>query len=120
VRAALARLEAINDGAGAAGIVSNLAAVELLAGQTHTARVLAEDAVELYRPQGFSRLDALALTFAAELAGLAGDRPAMRRHATEARRLFAELGCRPGERRAAALLTATAATAATTVAAKSR
>src|SRR5206468_4214143 len=56
VRSALTQLEAINDKAGTASVIANLAAVELVAGETHAARVLADNAVELSRPQGFLRL----------------------------------------------------------------
>jgi predicted ATPase/DNA-binding SARP family transcriptional activator len=108
VQAALAQLEAINDAAGAPGVIVNLAVVELVAGELHAARVLADNAVELYRPQGFSRLDALTRMLAAQLAGREGDQPATHRHADDARRLFADFGCRPGEERAAAMRAATA------------
>jgi predicted ATPase/DNA-binding SARP family transcriptional activator len=108
VRAALQQLEAINDGAGTPGVMTNLAAVELMAGETHAARVIADNAVELARPQGFGRLDALTRTFAAQLAAREGDHVAARRHAGEARRLFAEFRCRPGEERAAAVIATTA------------
>jgi predicted ATPase/DNA-binding SARP family transcriptional activator len=108
VRAALAQLEAINDSAGAAGVIANLAAVELMAGETHAARVLADNAVELSRPQGFRRLDALIRTLAAQLAGREGDHEAARRHANEARELFADFGCAPGAERSATVLAATA------------
>jgi len=104
VRAALGQLEAIEDRPGEAGILLDLAVVELVAGETHAARVLAEGAAELFRPQGYSRLDALVLTFGAELAGREGDDRAARRHAEEARRLFAGMGCRPGEERASRVL----------------
>jgi hypothetical protein len=104
VRAALQQLEAINDSAGTPGVMANLAAVELMAGEIHAARVIADNAVELSRPQGFKRLDALTRTLAAQLAGLEGDQVAARRHANEARRLFADFRCRPGEKRAATVL----------------
>jgi hypothetical protein len=108
VRAALLQLEAINDSAGTPGVMVNLAAVELMAGETHAARVIADNAVELARPQGFGRLDALTRTFAAQLADREGDHVAARRHAGEAGRLFADFGCRPGEERVATLLATTA------------
>ena len=108
VRAALTQLEAVNDKAGAASVLANLAAVELVAGETHAARVLADNAVELSRGQGFRRLDALTRTLAAQLAGQEGDHAAARRLATEARDLFADFGCRPGEERAATVLAAIA------------
>jgi predicted ATPase/DNA-binding SARP family transcriptional activator len=108
VQAALAQLEAINDGAGAPGLVVDLAVVELVAGEPHAASVLAANAAELYRPQGFHRLEALTQTLAARLAGREGDQATAYRYAEEARRLFADFGCRPGEQRAAGMLTATA------------
>jgi hypothetical protein len=57
----------------------DLAVVELVAGETHAARALAEDAAGLFRPQGYRRLDALVLTFAGELALQEGDYRAARR-----------------------------------------
>jgi tetratricopeptide (TPR) repeat protein len=104
VRSALARVEAIEDRPGEAGILLDLAVVELVAGETHAARALAEDAAGLFRPQGYRRIDALVLAFAGELAVREGDRRAARRHTEEARALFAEMGHRPGEQRVAALL----------------
>lgn len=108
VRAALVQLEAISDGAGAASVTTNLAAVELMAGETHAARVLAANAAELSRPMGFRRLDALNRTLAAQLAGQEGDQETARRYADEAGELFAYFGCAPGVERAAAVLAATA------------
>jgi predicted ATPase/DNA-binding SARP family transcriptional activator len=104
VRAALVQLEAISDSAGAASVMANLAAVELMAGETHAARVLADNAVELARPQGFRRLNALNRTLAAQLASQEGDQLAASQHASDARQLFAGFGCRPGAERAAAVL----------------
>jgi predicted ATPase/DNA-binding SARP family transcriptional activator len=104
VRAALGRLEAIDDRPGEAGILLDLAVVELVAGETHAARALAEGAVELFRPQGYSRLDALVLTFGAQLAGREGDGRAARRHAEQALGLFGGMGCRPGQERASRVL----------------
>jgi predicted ATPase/DNA-binding SARP family transcriptional activator len=104
VRAALAQVEAIEDRPGEAGTMLNLAVVELIAGEIHVARTLAGDAVDLYSRQGYRRMDALVLAFAGQLAARDGDLPAARRQAEAARRLFAEMGCRPSERRAAALV----------------
>ena len=84
VRAALARVEAIEDRPGEAGILLDLAVVELVAGETRAARALAEGAVDLFRPQGYRRMDALALTFAGQLAAEQGDHEVARRHAEEA------------------------------------
>jgi tetratricopeptide (TPR) repeat protein len=108
VRTALIRVEAIEDRPGEAGILLDLAVVELLAGEIHAARALAESAVGLFRPQGYRLLDALVLTFAGELAGQQGDRQAARRHAEQAQRLFGEMGHRPGQQRAGAVLAAAA------------
>jgi predicted ATPase/DNA-binding SARP family transcriptional activator len=104
VRAALGWLEAIEDRPGEAGILLDLAVVELVAGETHAARTLTEDAVELFRPQGYSRLEALVLTFGAQLAGHGGDERTARRYAEQARGLFGGMGCRPAEERAARIL----------------
>jgi hypothetical protein len=49
-------------------------------------------------------MDALALTFAGQLAAEQGDHEVAGRHAQEAERLFAEMGHRPGQHRAAAVL----------------
>ena len=84
VRAALARVEAIEDRPGEAGILLDLAVVELVAGETRAARALAEGAIDLFRPQGYRRMDALALTFAGQLAAEQGDHGVARRHAEEA------------------------------------
>ena len=83
---------------------SDLAVVELVAGETRAARALAEGAVELFRPQGYRRMDALLLTFAAELAAEQGDPEAARDRAREATGLFAGMGHRPGVQRLAAVL----------------
>ncbi|MEN3357200.1 MAG: hypothetical protein V7637_1182 [Mycobacteriales bacterium] len=104
VRAALAQVEAIEDRPGEAGILLDLAVVELMAGEHHAARALADDAADRFGPQGYRRLDALVLTFAGQLAEQEGDVTVARRHADRARRLFAEMRCRPGEERAAALV----------------
>jgi tetratricopeptide (TPR) repeat protein len=108
VRAALGWLEAIEDRPAGAGVLLDLAVVELVAGETRAARALAESAVELLRPQGYSRLDALVLTLGAELAGRAGDDRAAGQHAEQARGLFGAMACGPGVRRAAAMLAAVA------------
>ena len=73
VRAALARVEAIDDRPGEAGILLDLAVVELVAGETRAARALAEGAADLFRPQGYRRMEALVLTFAGQLAAEQGD-----------------------------------------------
>jgi predicted ATPase/DNA-binding SARP family transcriptional activator len=104
VRTALARVEAIDDRPGEAGILLNLAIVELVAGETRAARALVESAVDRFRPQGYRRIDALALAFAGQLAAEQGDHKAARRHAAEAERLFAAMGHEPGRQRAAAVL----------------
>jgi predicted ATPase/DNA-binding SARP family transcriptional activator len=104
VRAALAQVEAIEDRPGEAGVLLDLAVVELMAGEHHAARALADDAADHFGPQGYRRLDALVLTFAGQLAAQEGDAQAARRHADQARRLFAGMRCRPGEERAAALV----------------
>ena len=104
MRAALARVEAIDDRPGEAGILLDLAVLELVAGETRAARALAEGAVELFRPQGYRRMDGLVLTFAGQLAAEQGDHGAARQHAEQAERLFAEMGGRPGRERAAAVL----------------
>jgi predicted ATPase/DNA-binding SARP family transcriptional activator len=103
VRAALAQVEAVEDRPGASGTLLDLAVVELIAGETHAARSLAGDAVELFSRQGYRRLDAVALTFAAELAAREGDARTARRHAEQARLLFAGLHCGPGVERALAI-----------------
>jgi predicted ATPase/DNA-binding SARP family transcriptional activator len=108
VRAALARVEAIDDRPGEAGILLDLAVVELAAGEPRAARALAEGAVDLFRPQGYRRMDALVLTFAGQLAADQGDDEAARRHAGEAERLFTAMGHQPGRLRAAAVVASVA------------
>src|SRR6266536_566593 len=108
VRAALVRVEAIDDRPGEAGTLLDLAVVELLAGETHAARALTEDAIGLFRPQGYRRMDALVLAFAGQLAGQEADDQAARRHAEEAHRLFVEIGNGPGRERVAGILAAAA------------
>ena len=108
VRAALARVEAIDDRPGQAGILLDLAVVELVAGEPRAARALAEGAVDLFRPQGYLRMDALVLTFTGQLAAEQGDHEAARRDAEEAERLFTEMGNQPGRQRAATVLASVA------------
>jgi hypothetical protein len=97
-------VEAIDDRPGEAGILLDLAVVELVAGETRAARALAEGAADLFRPQGYRRIEALIRTFAAQLAAEQGDPEAARRQADDAKRLFAEMGNRPGQERADAVL----------------
>jgi tetratricopeptide (TPR) repeat protein len=104
VRAALARVEAIEDRPGEAGVLLDLAVVELVAGETRAARALAESAIDVFHPQGYRRMDALVLTFAGQLAAEQGDPAAARRHAAEAERLFVQMRHKPGRQRAAAVL----------------
>jgi len=100
---ALHRGEAVDDMPGAAGALLNLVVIELFAGERHAARILAEQAIEAFRPQGYLRLDAWARLVAAELAQEDGDTQTLARHGRSASELFARLGCRIGSERAAAL-----------------
>jgi predicted ATPase/DNA-binding SARP family transcriptional activator len=102
-RLALDRGEAVDDRPGVAGALLDLAVVELLGGERHSARVLAEQAVGAFQPQGYVRLEAWARLLAAELARDDGDTEALARHGRAAAELFARLGCRIGTARAAAL-----------------
>ena len=102
-RIALDRGEAVDDVPGAAGALLNLVVVEMFAGQRHAARLLAEQAVEAFHPQGYLRLEAWARLLAAELARDDGDTETLARHGRAASELFARLGCRIGIARAAAL-----------------
>jgi predicted ATPase len=102
-RLALDRGEAVDDGPGVAGALLDLAVVELFAGERHSARVLADQAVEAYEPQGFVRLEAWARLLAAELARDDNDSDALARHGRTAAELFARLGSRIGMSRAVAL-----------------
>jgi predicted ATPase/DNA-binding SARP family transcriptional activator/tetratricopeptide (TPR) repeat protein len=102
-RVALDRGEAVDDAPGVAGALLDLAVVELLAGQPHAARAIAEQAAEAYQPQGYPRLEAWARLLAAELAGEDRDAEALARHGRAAVALFGRLGCRIGTARAAAL-----------------
>jgi tetratricopeptide (TPR) repeat protein len=102
-RIALDRGEAVDDGPGVAGALLDLAVVELFSGERHSARVLAEQAVGAFQPQGYVRLEAWARLLAAELARDDGDMDALTRHGRQAVELFARLGCRIGTARAAAL-----------------
>ena len=100
---AVDRSKAVDDGPGVAGALLNLADVELFAGDRHAARVIAEQAVEAYQPQGYARLEAWARLLAAELARDDSDAEALARHGRAAADLFARLGCRIGIARASAL-----------------
>ena len=75
-----------------AGALLDLAVVELFAGERHAARVLAEQAVEAFHPQGYLRLEAWARLLAAELARDDGDAEALARHGRAAAELFARAG----------------------------
>jgi tetratricopeptide (TPR) repeat protein len=99
----LDRADAVDDRPAAAGALLNLVVVELFAGERRTARVLAEQAVEAFRPQGYLRLEAWGRQVAAELAAYDGDARALAEHGRVASELFAKLGCRIGTARAAAL-----------------
>jgi predicted ATPase/DNA-binding SARP family transcriptional activator len=102
-RVALAQGEEVEDGPGVAGSLLAIAVVELFAGDLALSRVLAEQAAEAFRPQGYRRLTAWTLQFAAELAVADGHYQTGRRSAAEAAALFAEAGCLLGRARAAAL-----------------
>ena len=108
VRAALARVEAIDDRPGEAGILLDLAVVELVAGETRAARALAEGAADLFRPQGYRRIEALIRTFAAQLAAEQGAprRPPGGRRTTRSG-CSPRWGNRPGQQRADAVLDGT-------------
>ncbi|MEV4708366.1 BTAD domain-containing putative transcriptional regulator [Actinoplanes sp. NPDC049316] len=102
-RVALDRFEDVDDGPGVGGALLDLAVVEMFAGERHCARVLAEQAVDAFAPQGYVRLDAWTRLLAAELACDDGDLPALERHGRAAGALFRRLGCRIGTARAEAL-----------------
>ena len=102
-RVAFDRGEAVDDVPGAAGALLNLVVVELFAGQRKAARMLAEQAVEAFRPQGYLRLEAWTRLLAAELARDDGDVETLSRHGRVAVEIFARLGSRIGIARAAAL-----------------
>ncbi|MEU4291102.1 BTAD domain-containing putative transcriptional regulator [Kribbella sp. NPDC026596] len=102
-RVALDRGEAVDDVPGAAGALLNLVVVELFAGRRKAARMLAEQAVEAFRPQGYLRLEAWTRLLAAELARDDGDVETLSRHGWVAVEIFARLGSRIGIARAAAL-----------------
>ena len=102
-RIALDRGEAADDGPGVGGALLNLAVVELFGGERHRARVLTEQAVEAFEPQGYLRLEAWARLLAAELARDDGDPVALDRHGRAAGALFGRLDCRIGRPRAEAL-----------------
>jgi predicted ATPase/DNA-binding SARP family transcriptional activator len=99
-RAAVARGEAVDDGPGVAGTLLDLAVVELFSGDLSLSRRLAEQAVDAFRPQGYVRLTAWALQFAAELAMDDGAHQAARRYGAEAAGLFDGADCRIGRSRA--------------------
>ncbi|MEV5960971.1 BTAD domain-containing putative transcriptional regulator [Kribbella sp. NPDC051952] len=103
-RLALDRGEAVDDAPAAAGALLNLTVVELYAGQRQVARLLAEQAVEAFRPQGYLRLEAWARLLAAELAQDDGDSETLTGHGRIAFDILARLGCRIGTARADALL----------------
>jgi tetratricopeptide (TPR) repeat protein len=102
-RLALDRGEAVDDGPGVGGALLNLAVVELFGGEPRIARGFAEQAVAAFRPQGYLRLQGWACLLAAELARNDGDDEALARHGRAAADLFAQVGCRIGRERAAAL-----------------
>lgn len=102
-RIAFDRGDSVDDRPGAAGTLLNLVVVELFAGERRTARMLAEQAVEAFRPQGYLRLEAWGRLLAAELAADDGDAEALIGHGRVASEIFAKLGCRIGSARAAAL-----------------
>ena len=99
-RVALDRSESADDWPGVGGALLNLAVVELHAGERDRARILAEQAVECFEPQGFLRVEAWARMLAAEL----GDGDSRDRHGRAAYDLFRRLDCRLGLPRAGALL----------------
>jgi predicted ATPase/DNA-binding SARP family transcriptional activator len=102
-RIALDRGESVDDAPGVAGAVLNLAVVELFAGERHRARVLTEQAVEAFEPQGYLRLEAWARLLAAELARDDGDPDVLDRQGRAAGRLFERLRCQIGTARVRAL-----------------
>jgi tetratricopeptide (TPR) repeat protein len=102
-RLALDRGEAVEDGPGVGGALLNLAVVELFGGEPRVARVYVEQAVAALRPQGYLRLEAWACLLAAELALDDDDDEACVRYGRAAADLFAQVGCRIGLPRAAAL-----------------
>jgi predicted ATPase/DNA-binding SARP family transcriptional activator len=102
-RLALAQGEEVEDGPGVAGSLLAIAVVELFAGDLALSRVLAEQAAEAFRPQGYRKLTAWTLQLAAELAAADGHREAARRNGAEAAALFAEVGSLLGRARAADL-----------------
>ena len=103
-RIALDRGDAVDDRPAAAGALLNLVVVELFAGERRAARVLSEQVVEAFRPQGYLRLEAWGRLVAAELAADDGDAQAVAGHLRVASELFGKLGCRIGTARVAALL----------------
>jgi len=102
-RIAVARGEEVDDGPGVAGSLLDLAVVELFSGDVALGRRLADQAAEAFRPQGYPRLTAWALEFAAELAMDDGAHRAARRYVAGAAELCREADCRIGRSRAVAL-----------------
>jgi hypothetical protein len=102
-RIALDRGESVDDAPGVAGALLNLAVVELFAGERHRARILIEQAVEAFEPQGYLRLEAWSRLLAAELARDDGDPDVLDRHGRAAGRLFERLRCQIGTARVGAL-----------------
>jgi predicted ATPase len=102
-RIALDRGEAVDDAPAVGGALLNLAVVELFAGERHHARILVEQAVEVFEPQGYLRMEAWARLLAAELARDDGDPDVLDRHRRTAAGLFDRLGCRLGAARVTAL-----------------
>jgi hypothetical protein len=81
----------------------DLAVVELFSGDVALGRRLADQAADAFRPQGYARLTAWALEFAAELAMDDGAYRAARRYVAESAELFSQADCRIGRSRAVAL-----------------
>jgi predicted ATPase/DNA-binding SARP family transcriptional activator len=102
-REALDRGEAVDDAPAVGGALLNLAVVELFAGERRAARTRAEQAVTVFAPQGYLRLEAWTRLFAAELARDDGDRAALGHHGRAAAGLFGRIGCLLGRARSAAL-----------------
>jgi hypothetical protein len=105
-RESLDRGEAVDDAPAIGGALLNLAVVELFAGQRGAARSRVEQAVTVFEPQGYLRLEAWTRQLAAELARDDGDPDALDRHGRAAVDLFGRIGCLLGRARAAALVPA--------------
>jgi predicted ATPase/DNA-binding SARP family transcriptional activator len=99
-RVALDRAEAVDDAPGVGGALLNLGVIELFGGERHCARILTEQAVDAFAPQGYLRIEAWARLLAAELARDDGDPDAFDRHGRMAAGLFSRLGCQLGTARA--------------------